>query len=337
MPDFWKDSGFALTGRTADNRLTATEDLWRAYLMRPELSPIAESCDAERSLHATLMKNPLRTVSDAEYSALADADAAENFRIMLGFRDHVIAAGSLEAAYAGLFDGRQISVPPVFIDQMVALIIRHILGDSPPPLEARAAELLFRSQSVTLSEGQVMVADEETVQMFAQTGGFGNLGRLIAEAQTDMRSISLDVLDEDNADLSWGRSEQHDTVLSLTFASAGLDAFCRVLEKWVRHFLDIDISIQPVRRISDQSWVWYVGFDAEANRLLTTLYTGGEIEEAEMERLLSLFRLEFRDSRNMRPDIAGKPVYCAIAMTSGKVLKLKPQNLLTNLPLAEIS
>ncbi|MEQ9198989.1 MAG: DUF6352 family protein, partial [Rhodospirillales bacterium] len=146
MPDFWKDSGFALTGRTADNRLTATDDLWRAYLMRPELAPVAESCDAERRLHADLMQNPQRKVSESEYSALADADAAENFRIMLGFRDHVVAAGSLEAAYAGLFDGRQIRIPPVFIDQMVALIVRTVLGEEAPPLEARAAEMLFRSQ-----------------------------------------------------------------------------------------------------------------------------------------------------------------------------------------------
>lgn len=334
MPDFWKDSGYALTGRTADNRLTATPDLWRAYLMRPELAPIDESCDAERRLHDALLKNPMQAVSEERLGGLADPDAVENYRIFLGFRDKVARADSLEAAYASLFDGTAIRVPPIFIDQLAALIVRHILGDDAPPLEARAGEALFRSQSVTLVEGQVMVADEEIVQTYATTGGFGNLGRLIAEAQTEMRSISLDVLDEVNAEIYWDRADRHDTVLNLTFGAAGLDALCRVLEKWVRHFLDIDVSIQPVRRISDKSWVWYVGFDAEANRLLTTLYNGEELDEGETERILSLFRIEFRDPQTMRSDIAGKPVYSAIAMTSGKVLRLKPQNLLTNLPLS---
>ena len=54
-----------------------------------------------------------------------------------------------------------------------------------------------------------------------------------------------------------------------------------------------------------------------------------------MTRLLSLFRLEFRDSRVMRSDIAGRPVYLAMAMGEDSRLRLKPQNLLVNLPLAE--
>ena len=337
MPDYWKDTGFALTARTADNRLAPTPDLWRAYFMRPELAPIDESCDAERALHASLMANPAQAVSDSRLAALADADAAENYRLMLGFRDRVIASGSLEAAYASFFAGDPIRVPPVFIDQLAALIVRHMLGDDPPPLRARAAEMLFRSQSITLMDGQVMAADEEVVQMYATTGGFGNLGRLISEAQTEMRSVSLDVLDEPNATAYWDRSERHDTVLNITFGSAGLDALCRVLEGWVRHFIDIEVSIQPVAKISDSAWVWYVGFDAEANRMLTNLYKGEELESGELERLLSLFRLEFRDQSVMLPEVAGKPVYCAIAMTPGKLLKLKPQNLLTNLPLADLS
>jgi hypothetical protein len=37
----------------------------------------------------------------------------------------------------------------------------------------------------------------------------------------------------------------------------------------------------------------------------------------------------------MIADIAGRPVYLALAMTEDGRLKLKPQNLLVNLPLAE--
>jgi hypothetical protein len=39
----------------------------------------------------------------------------------------------------------------------------------------------------------------------------------------------------------------------------------------------------------------------------------------------------------MRPEIAGSPVYLALAMDAGRRLKLKPQNLLVNLPLARLT
>jgi len=52
-----------------------------------------------------------------------------------------------------------------------------------------------------------------------------------------------------------------------------------------------------------------------------------------MERLLCLFELRFGDPTDMRPAIAGRPVYLAMAMDAENRLKLKPQNLLLNLPL----
>ena len=74
--------------------------------------------------------------------------------------------------------------------------------------------------------------------------------------------------------------------------------------------------------------------DTEASAILNDLYDGNEVDEERQERLLSLFRMEFRDETLMRPDIAGRPVYLGLAMTGNKRLKLKPQNLLVNLPLA---
>ena len=53
-----------------------------------------------------------------------------------------------------------------------------------------------------------------------------------------------------------------------------------------------------------------------------------------MGRLLCLFRLDFANPADMRPAIAGRPVYLAMAMNADGLLKLKPQNLLLNLPLA---
>jgi len=201
-------------------------------------------------------------------------------------------------------------------------------------LRVRAGELLFRAQSVTLEDGTILSADQETVEMYATTGGFGSLGRLVVEAQTKLRTIELDVLNEDNQAAYFQRDERHDTVIDLTFARPGLDALSRVLEAWVAHLLGIAVSIQPVQRIDDARWVWHTGLDTESSGLLNDLYNGVEVDEERMARLLSLFRLEFADASVMRADIAGRPVYLAMAMTEARTLRLKPQNLLVNLPLA---
>jgi hypothetical protein len=51
--------------------------------------------------------------------------------------------------------------------------------------------------------------------------------------------------------------------------------------------------------------------------------------------VLALFRLDFEDPAAMRADVAGKPVYLALSMNENGVVRMKPQNLLLNLPLAK--
>jgi hypothetical protein len=336
MRDFWHDSGYHLLTETAEGRLGVSDDFLRAYLMRPEIRPVEESCAAERALHESLMADPRRAVSEPEIAQLQDPDAQDNYRVVLGFRDYLLDAGDIEASYLGCFTGPAgAQVPPLFLDQMAHVILRHILDGTGDGLRARAAELLFREQRITIQDGNILSADAETVEMYAASGGFGALGQLISEAQTPLRSVELEVLDERNPDLYWGRDQAYDTVLNLSFAGGGLDALCRVLEAWVRHFLAIEVNIQPVQKIRDERWVWHVGLDAEGSALLNDLYTGEEVDEARMTRLLSLFRLEFGDSRVMRRSIAGRPVYLAMAMSEDSRLRLKPQNLLVSLPLAE--
>ena len=342
MPDFWRDSGFRLLRRDARGHLAVSEDFLRAYFLRPELRPPEEACAAERALHAALLEDPRQAVAAARLAALADADACENYEVVLAFRDRLLAAGTLEACYLGCFLERGggpaaggVPVPPLFLDHMVHAIARSLLDGTAEPLRARAAELLFREQKVTINEGAVMLADAETVEMYAASGGFGSLGRLIAEAQTPMRTVELDVLSEENAAIYWSRDQAHDTVLDLGFARPGLDALARVLEAWVRHFLEAEVSIQPVQRISDETWIWHIGLDAEGSALLNDLYNGVEVGEARLARLLALFRLEFAEASLMLPAVAGRPVYMALAMTPEGGLRLKPQNLLVNLPLAE--
>jgi len=333
--DYWNSSGYRHLTVGTDGRLTVTDAYLRAQLLRPELAPIAESCDAELALHDALVQSPRRAVAPAELDAIRDDDARENYRVWLRFRDRLVAAPSLEAAYVRLFQGDGIDVPPLFVHETTRVLLRHVLGNAPDALEARAAEMLFRPQTVAvLEDGAVMAADESAVELYATTGGFGNLGELLASNKTPMRTVDMDVLSRENADEYWQRDERHDLSVSLNRGQPALDALARVLERWIRHFLDVEVAIVPERRIEDERWVWHVGLDAEASGILNDLYNRVDVDDARMGRLVALFRLTFAQPTDMRPAIAGRPVYLAMAIDEHRRLRLKPQNLLLNLPLA---
>jgi len=322
-----------LLKRGGDGRLVVTDDYLRLYYARPELAPVPESCAAERALHASLMEAPRRDVPGGEVDALADPDARENYRVMLRFRGELLAAPSLEAFYSSLFQ-REVSVPPDFIHHTAQVILRGILEGSGDGLEARAAELFFRKQRVSINAGAIMLADDETVEMHASGGAFGSLGKLLKEGQMPLRAVELDVLDEKSAGRYFERDERHDTVLSLDHGRPGCVALCRVLERWIAHFHGVRAVVKPVREIPDEEWTWHVGLDAEATAMLNEIYDGGEVEEERMKRVIGLFRIEFRDPIVLRPELAGKPVFAGLAMAPDGTLRMKPQNLLMNLPLA---
>jgi hypothetical protein len=333
MSDFWTHCGYNLLKRQSDGRLAVTDDYLRLYYTRPELAPVAESCGAERTLHAALMQDPRRDVTDTQIAAIADADARENYRVMMRFRDRLLAAESLEAFYYDLFR-EDVAVPPDFIHHTVQVILRGILDGTNDGLEARAAELFFRRQRVSVNDGAIMLADDETVEMHASGGGFGNLGRLLKEAGAPPRSIELDVIDEASAGRYFERDERHDTVLNLNHGRPGCLALARVLERWIAHFHGVRAAVKPVREIPDEDWVWHVGLDAEATAMLNEIYNGGEVEQERMKRVIGLFRVEFRDPVVMRPEMAGTPVFLGLAAAADGTLRMKPQNLLVNLPLA---
>jgi hypothetical protein len=316
-----------------DGRLVVTDDYLRLYYARPELAPVAESSGAERTLHASLLGRPRRAVADPEIEAVVDADARENYRVVLRFRDRMLAAATLDAFYFDLFRD-DIAVPPDFIHHTAQVILRGILDGANDGLEARAAELFFRKQRVSFNDGAIMLADDETVAMHANGGGFGNLGKLLEEGGTSPRTIELDVLDEASAGRYFERDERHDTVLSLNHGRPGCLALARVLERWIAHFHGVRAAVKPVREIPDDDWVWHVGLDAEATAMLNEIYNGGEVEEERMKRVIGLFRVDFRDSVVMRPEVAGAPVFLGLAATADGTLRMKPQNLLLNLPLA---
>jgi hypothetical protein len=295
---------------------------------------VEESDDAERALHAALMDSPRKSVSEEELRSIEDADARDNYKVVLSFRDRLVKAGTVEAFYMNLFKGK-VDIPPLFIEQLTHVVLRNILEGCDDPLRLRAAELFFREQKATIREGHVLLADLETVQSHAAGNRYGSIGRLIVEAQGTLGEVNLDVLDRANAATYWERESRHDTVISLTYGRPALDAFCRVVEAWVFHFTSLKTRVRPIRQIDEHPWAWHLGLDAESTAILNELWAGKQVEQGRMRRIVALFSLQFEDPAEMRRDIAGRRVYLALSSNEEDVVRMKPQNLLLNLPLHE--
>ena len=341
--------------RNARGWLLPSDDYLRTFLARPELAPVPESCRAELALHAALLQTPSRPVAPGTLATLQDADAQGSYELFLRFRDGLLAAGTLEAYYLSLFRPALsnapvgIDIPPLFIDLLVEAIMRNLLADCGDAFEVRAADLLHRSQRISIQDGQVLSGDRETLDMLSETGGLGDIGRFLLDAKAPLQDINMQVLGDDNAADFFQQAGRHHFLLDLTHevtndlshglifrmtrARSGLKALSNVLQKWVQHFLGVAVTIRPLQKIEDEAWRWHVGLDAEATKLLNDLYEGHEVDEARLKRLVSLFRLDFVNPQEMRADVAGKPVYLGLMMNADGVVKMKPQNLLINLPL----
>ena len=163
MREFWVSSGHHMTRRRDDGGLAVTDELLLAYMARPELKPPPEACPAERALHGGLLSDPRRPVDAAEIAAISDADARENWEFMIGFRDRLIRAASVEAAYLDLARNGAAGVPPLFMNQLVHLILRNALDGCEDPYTLRAGELFFRPQRASVHEGALLLADAERI------------------------------------------------------------------------------------------------------------------------------------------------------------------------------
>ena len=331
--EFWKSAGLHLVTRSENGWLRVTPDYLRAYYTRPEIHPVSESCPAEHALFEKLMAEPFAPVSHGELDAIQDRDTADNYRVVLRFRDHLAAHGTIEEAYATLFSGDAIAIPPMFIDQMVHLILRSILSDVTDPMQLRAAELFFREQAVTTGDDQLMLADAEIVEMRAKEGDAGILGQLLAGTDPAAREVALDVLTEENKHVYLERTDRFDMAVDFRFTQAAPDALGRVIEAWIAHFLQVSTRVQAMQSIRDEHWSWHIGCDTESTRILNALYNGEDVAEEDLYKIIALYRLEFLNPEDALDTLRGKPVYLALAMNDDSKLIFKPQNLLTNLPL----
>ena len=329
MREFWVSSGHHLTRRTEGGGLAVTDELLLAYLARPELMPPDDACAAERDLHASLMAQPRRAVRPTEIAALADPDARENWELILGFRDRLLGAPSIEGAYLDLVRHGVGPIPPLFLNQLVHLILRNALDGCEDPYLLRAAELFFRPQRVSFLEGAVLLADAEVIEAHEVGRRTSPLVAMLGKEPV----AELDVMDDGNAWTYWSRSDAHTMAFNIGSSPKSRAGLARAVETWVRHLLNVEAAVEPSTEIRDRDWRWFVGLDAEATRIGNALWRGEPVGDEEQARMLAFLRLTFAEETRVDPRVAGHPVYLLMAMTPDKVVRVKPQNLITGLPL----
>jgi len=331
--DFWPSSGFRLLERTPAG-LAAT-DAWLAHvLQREELLPPPEAGPRERALHERLVRAPHSPVGAGELAGLEDPDARDNWRAFLGFRERLAAHPTLEACYRSLFHG-DVDLAPAFVDLLAQVLTRAALDGTEDAWVCRAGEMLHRRQRLASEEGRLLAADARTIEVYAETGGFGEVGRLLRRQSTATPAVRMDVLSRENAPLYFLRDELYAFVLDLAPAGAGARALATVLERWIARLAGVAVTIEPVARVEDERWRWHVGLDVDATAILNALYRAEAVPPGDLERLALLFRLEFGDAEDARLDARGRPVYLGLACRPDRTLKLKPQNLLVNLPFSD--
>lgn len=325
MPEFWVASGHHLTRLDGQGRMLVTDELLLAWLARPELVPPPNACAAERALHARLMATPRAPVPGGALGALQDADARENWRFFLTLRDRLLQAGTIEAGYLALLhDG--VRLPVLFLAQLIQLILRNALDGCADPQVLRAAECLFRPQRGHVNDGALLLADEELVALLE--------AEMHAAPLTAMLSggiDSLDVLGGDNAWTYWSRSDAHTMLLNLGGDPQARRGMARALAAFTRHMLGVEVTITPHTRADDLDLRWYVGLDPHGTAIGDALWHGRPMPAT----LVGLFALHFADPSCVRPDLAGHPVWLILGQGKDGAIRMKPQNLLVGLPLAE--
>jgi hypothetical protein len=209
------------------------------------------------------------------------------------------------------------------------VILRNALDGCDDVFVLRAAELLFRPQRLTVHGGSLIAADEETVAGTRPQPVSPLVAMLGLPAAGE-----VDVLNDDNAETYWQRSDLFDMALDLTAGRRGLDALGKVIERWIAHLLPVEVEVESLTEATGVNLTWYVGLDAEATAIGDTLWHGEELDQAARERIIGLYRLTFRNAAMVLDTAKDEPIYLILAMTPDRMLRMKPQNLVTGLPLA---
>ncbi|MBZ8119431.1 hypothetical protein KUD11_12340 [Roseovarius sp. LXJ103] len=325
MREFWVASGHHLTELDAAGRMQVTDALILAWLARPEIVPPPEACAAERALHTRLLASPRAPVPAVERANMQDADARENWDFLLTLRDTLLEAGSIEAGYLALVRGR-VRLPHLFYDQLVQLILRNALEGCEDVHTLRAAEMFFRPQRAYLNEDALMLADDELVSELESEVKSNPLAAMMGGGVD-----TLDVLNADNAWTYWSRSDAHTMVLPFGADPKARAGLADAVACFVQHLLGQRVRVTPMRTAEDVDLSWYVGLDTAGTALGNALWQG----KAPAASLVGLFTLTFETSQGVLPEVGAQPVYLLVGLDDSNVIRFKPQNLVTGLPLIE--
>jgi hypothetical protein len=329
--EFWVSSGHVLLQRDDAGRLLVTDAFIKAFYARPEVLPPPEACDAERALHARLMIAPSDPVTEDEIKALADPDARENWSMLIAFRDLLLQTETLERAYLALVRDGMGRTPPLFVNQLVHAILRNALDEEDSAFVLRAAEMFFRPQRLTVNDGALLLADEETVDGAKVDTHASPLVAMFGE----QAAKDLDILIGDNGEGYKARSDAFDMVLDFSFDKEARGALGVVMERWIRHLTALDVRIRPLPEIHDKNWVWFIGLDQEGTRFGNQLWKGKDLPEADRARVVALYEMTIAEDERILSSIGKSPVYLILAMGQDRIIRMKPQNLIAGLPLKE--
>jgi hypothetical protein len=146
----------------------------------------------------------------------------------------------------------------------------------------------------------------------------------------------IDVLNDNNVQTYWERSDRFDMALDLTGGHDGLAALAKAMELWIAHLLGLAVTIEPLTELRDAPVIWYVGLDADATKIGDALWNGEILDNDRTADVIGLFRLTFRDGHLMLDKVKDEPVYLMLAMTPHRLIRMKPQNLVTGLPIKHL-
>jgi hypothetical protein len=329
--EFWVSSGHLLLQRDETGHLLVTDAFIKAFYARPEVMPPVEACDAERALHARLMIAPSDPVSPEDIKAIVDPDARENWTALIAFRDRLISAKTLENAYLLLIKDGMGRTPPLFINQLVHAILRNAMDGEENAFVLRAAEMFFRAQRLTVNEGALLLADEETVDGAKVDHHASPLVAMFGE----QAAKNLDVLIGDNAEGYKARSDAFDMVMDFSFDKEARGALGEVIRIWIEHLTGLTPQIKPIAKIHDKNWVWFIGLDPNATAFGNALWKGKDLAEADSARVVALYEMRFQQADRILPNVGSQSIYLILAMGTDRIIRMKPQNLIAGLPLVE--
>ena len=231
-----------------------------------------------------------------------------------------------------------VDVPPLLVHQLTAdPAAPHPGRAAPIRCEARVAEMLFRPQKIAVrDDGAVMAADETDGRALRDDRRLRQPGRApAAEPDADAHRRSRRRSTRPTPRRTGTATSATTSRSASTAGRPALAALCRVLERWIAHFLGVAVAIRAAARDRRQA----LGLARRPRRrgeraAERPVQSRRRRRRADGPAPLSV-RARLRESRrHARRRSPGGPSISRWRWTPTSRLKLKPQNLLLNLPLA---